>query len=98
MKQLAANGKTVFYEYDDVQDMLYVLFEPINGLTYYDDLLDVPEVMLRYNAENDRLIGFTANHVKHGLNGEQPAIASIDQTVLKLLHQVETHTASTPQP
>jgi uncharacterized protein YuzE len=60
--------KTVTYEYDSVQDMLYILFEPEPGDTFYDDVLEMPDVMLRYTIDDERLVGITVHNLSEKTN------------------------------
>ncbi len=59
-----ANGQQVYYEYDGVQDMLYVLFQTNVGPTYYQDLPDSPGVMLRHDVATDKVVGLTVHNVQ----------------------------------
>jgi len=63
-EMLVAEGQPIYYEYDDIQDMLYVTFSPSVGSTYYRDVEGLPGVMLRYDAETDRVVGITVHNVK----------------------------------
>lgn len=57
-------GRTVYYEYDETQDMLYITFTPSVGPTYYSDVDELDGVMLRYDGETDELMGVTVHNVK----------------------------------
>ncbi|MEA3459904.1 MAG: DUF2283 domain-containing protein [Chloroflexota bacterium] len=59
-----ADGRRIFYEYDEVQDMLYITFTPAVGATYYSDVDELDGVMLRYDGETDQLVGVTVHNVK----------------------------------
>jgi hypothetical protein len=62
-----ANGQRVYYEYDSVQDMLYVLLRQNVGPTYYADVPDQAGVMLRYDSATDEIVGITAHNVQRKL-------------------------------
>jgi hypothetical protein len=62
------SGKKIYYEYDEVQDMLYVTFAPSVGGTYYRDVGELDGVMLRYDGHTDELVGITVHNVKRKLN------------------------------
>ena len=59
-----ADGRKIFFEYDEIQDMLYITFAPSVGLTYYSDIDDLDGVMLRYDGETDEVVGVTVHNVK----------------------------------
>lgn len=59
-----ADGRRIFFEYDEIQDMLYITFAPSVGPTYYSDIDDLDGVMLRYDGETDELVGITVHNVK----------------------------------
>jgi len=59
-----ADGRSVFFEYDEIQDMLYITFAPSVGPTYYSDIDDLDGVMLRYDGETDEVVGVTVHNVK----------------------------------
>jgi hypothetical protein len=61
------DGQLLYYEYDPVQDMLYVLLRPDVGATYYRDMPDQPGVMLRYEGATDELVGLTVHNVQRKL-------------------------------
>ncbi len=61
------NGKIVYYDYDPTQDMLYVLFTPTVGPTYYEDSDRLPGVMLRYDGQTEKLVGLTIHNVQRKL-------------------------------
>lgn len=64
---LLSNGKRVFYEYDAVQDMLYVLFREKIGPTHYMDAPNLAGVMLRYDNVTDEVVGITVHNVQRKL-------------------------------
>jgi hypothetical protein len=55
------NGKHVYYEYDEYQDALFVTFDKESPLSYYEELEN--GVMVRREAENDRIVGYTIRNV-----------------------------------
>ena len=55
------NGQKVYYEYDEIQDMLYITFDPQVEATYYSDVEGLDGVMLRYDGESERLVGTVHN-------------------------------------
>jgi uncharacterized protein YuzE len=59
-----ADGQNVFFEYDEVQDMLYITFSSSVGPTYYSDVDDLDGVMLRHDGETDEVVGITVHNVK----------------------------------
>ncbi len=77
---LLASGQRVFYDYDAPQDMLYVLFRPEIGATYYKDLPDLAGVMLRYDNATNQIVGLTVHNVQRKLL--QKLIADIGDQVL----------------
>jgi uncharacterized protein YuzE len=58
------DGRSVFFDYDEVQDMLYITFSSSVGPTYYSDSDELDGVMLRYNGETDEVVGITVHNVK----------------------------------
>jgi len=56
--------RSVFFEYDEVQDMLYITFVPSVGPTYYRDSDELHGVMVRYDGETDEVVGITVHNVK----------------------------------
>jgi hypothetical protein len=68
MSEIELNdGKIVYYDYDPVQDILYVLFTPTVGPTCYEDSTQLPGVMLRYNGRTEELVGLTVHNVQRKL-------------------------------
>ena len=61
------NGQKVYYEYDEIQDMLYITFDPQVEATYYSDVEGLDGVMLRYDGESERLVGITVHNVQQKL-------------------------------
>jgi hypothetical protein len=64
---LQFNGQKIYYEYDEIQDMLYITFAPRVGATYYSDIEGLDGVMLRYEGESERLVGITVHNVQKKL-------------------------------
>ena len=64
---LLPNGVKLYYEYDAVQDMLYVLFKPSVGATYYEDIPKMPGVMLRHDGKTNEVVGLTVHNVQSKL-------------------------------
>jgi hypothetical protein len=82
------NGKTVTYHYDDVMDMLFILFEPVEGFTYYDENTGLRGVMIRYDAQ-DRVVGISAHYIPERLGTENPTDDALRQLVLDLIQQTQ---------
>jgi len=61
------DGRKVYYDYDDLQDMLYITFSPSVEPTYYSDAEGLAGVMLRYDGQDDRLVGITVHNVRQKL-------------------------------
>jgi len=61
------DDRKVYYDYDDIQDMLYITFSPPVGPTYYSDAEGLSGVMLRYDGKDDRLVGITVHNVRQKL-------------------------------
>ncbi len=87
MKELTVNGKPIVYDYDPVQDMLYILFDSSPGTTFYEDVDTMPGVMLRYSAHNEQVVGITAHHVTRRL--ETLTDASLQKLVGDLVQQLQ---------
>jgi hypothetical protein len=58
------DGQSVFFDYDEVQDMLYITSSSSVGPTYYSDIDDLDGVMLRCDGETDEVVGMTVHNVK----------------------------------
>ena len=61
------SGLKVFYEYDAIQDMLYMLFKQPIGATYYEDIVGSPGVMVRHDGTTDEVVGITVHNVQSKL-------------------------------
>ncbi len=63
-----ADGQSVFFEYDEIQDMFYITFASSVGPTYYGDIDELDGVMLRYDGETDEVVGITVHNVKQKMH------------------------------
>ncbi len=63
-KYMLEDGSPVYYEYDEVQDMLYITFNLEIGGTYYEDIEGMDGVMLRYDGDTEEVVGITVHNVK----------------------------------
>ena len=64
MKQAQANGANFRYEYDEFQDMLYILFaDHEHQDSFYRLREEQPDVMYRYRLEDEQPIGITVRNV-----------------------------------
>jgi hypothetical protein len=88
MLKLLTTDQTISYDYDPVQDMLYILLEPVTDATFYDDVPDMPGVMRRYSAADERLVGITMHDVKSRLLTNLPQDKAIRQLVQILVEQL----------
>lgn len=61
MQETAINGKSIYYEYDEYQDALFVTFDKEPPLSYYEEMED--GVMVRREVETDRIVGYTIRNV-----------------------------------
>lgn len=61
------DGRKIYYEYDEIQDMLYITFDPQVDATYYSDVEGLDGVMLRYDGESEQLVGITVHTVQQKL-------------------------------
>ena len=68
------NGKTIHYEYDDYQDAIFVSFDKEPPLSYYEELEN--GVMVRREADTDRIIGFTVRNVSRKVFEQYSSILS----------------------
>lgn len=60
-RQATLGGRTVFYEYDEYQDALFITYAEQVGLTYYEELEG--GVLRRRDAETDQPVGYTVRNV-----------------------------------
>jgi len=78
----------LLYDYDPTNDMLSILFEEVNGLSFYEDVPDWPGVALRYVTGREMAVGVTVLHVTDWLswlNGEQ----TIERLAYALVGELE---------
>ena len=66
-------------EYDAVQDMLFVEFEPITAETIYEDIEGARFVMRRLTVADDRLVGISVYLASLVFGTEDPSPAAIRQ-------------------
>lgn len=88
MQQLIANDKAITYDYDSVQDMLYILFEPVTDATFYEDVAEMPGIMRRFSMGDEHLIGITVHGVKGRLPSPTPQDKAIRQLAQSLVEQL----------
>jgi uncharacterized protein YuzE len=82
------SGRLVNYEYDDVQDMLFILFVPGRSHAgYYIDADGLRNVMLRYD-ENDQIIGVSALFPETMIDGAvtDESIRALTQDLIRQTH------------
>lgn len=84
--QFVSTNQTITY--DPLQDMLYILFEPVTGATFYDDVPHMLGVMQRYSTGDERVIGLTVPDVKDRLRSDIPQDKAIRQLVQTLVEQL----------
>ena len=72
-------------EYDEAQDMLFVLFAPIQGHDYYETTAADPDLLLRYTDKGARLIGLSLHNPLPRLNGAPATAAAIRQLAEELV-------------
>ncbi len=82
--------ESITYDYDTLQDMLYVLFEPVTGATFYEDVPDIPGVMRRFTmGDDERLVGITVHDVKKRLPSDlsdSEALRKLTQSLIERLN------------
>ena len=71
-------------EYDEAQDMLFILFAPLQGHDYYQETVD-RDLLLRYTEKGARLIGLSLHNPLPRLNGVPPTPAAIRQLAEELV-------------
>jgi CAAX protease family protein len=79
---------SLLYNYDPTHDMLSILFEPVDGLSFYEDVPDWPGVALRYVTGREMAVGVTVLHVTDWLSwlsGEQ----TIERLAYALVGELE---------
>ena len=72
-------------EYDEAQDMLFILFAPLQGHDYYEASAADPDLLLRYTDKGARLIGLSLHHPLRRLKGAPPTPAAIRQLATDLV-------------
>jgi len=60
-RETVVDGKTLFYEYDEYQDALFITFMRTPPLSYYEELDN--GIMMRHDADTDQVIGYTIRNV-----------------------------------
>ena len=60
-KEIEIDGKSLYCDYDEYQDALFITFEKELGLTYYEELDN--GLMARRDAESDEIVGYTIRNV-----------------------------------
>ncbi len=76
------------YSYAPLQDMLFVEFEPVAEDTFYVDVPNFPDVMLRYTIADERLVGISMEGVSEYLGIEHPDAAALKKLAFHLLTHV----------
>ena len=71
-------------EYDEAQDMLFVLFAPLQGHDYYETTAD-PDLLLRYTEKGARLIGLSLHNPLPRLNGAPATPVALRQLAEELV-------------
>lgn len=87
MKNMSTKPFT--YEYDSAQDALYIFFEPVDSATFYEDVTDLPHVMLRYSLADERLVGVTMHHVAEQLKTDPPTDPALRQLAQDLIRKLQ---------
>lgn len=64
-------------EYDEAQDMLFILFAPLQGHDYYETTAADPDLLLRYTDKGARFIGLSLHNPLRRLKGASPSPAAI---------------------
>jgi uncharacterized protein YuzE len=86
---ILADGRKIFFEYDEIQDMLYITFAPSVGPTYYSDIDELDGVMLRYDGETDEVVGITVHNVKQKMYQQL-----VEDICRRVAHRMEYAAAS----
>lgn len=84
-----ADGQSVFFEYDEVQDMLYITFSSSVGSTFYSDSDELDGVMVRYNGETEEVVGITVHNVKQKMHRQL-----VEDICRRVVHRREYAVAS----
>ena len=61
MRETVINGKTIYFEYDEYQDALFVTFDQDPPLSYYEEQEN--GVLIRRETETDHIVGCTVRNV-----------------------------------
>ncbi len=77
------------YHFDSIQDTLYILCEPVNEPTFYDDVEGRPGVMLRYTVKEERLVGITVEDVSQYLGQTKASVAEAFGFVHTLIRELQ---------
>ena len=72
-------------EYDAVQDMLFIEFEPITAETIYEDVEGARFVMRRFTVADERQVGISVYLASHVFGTEEPTAAAIRQLAEELV-------------
>ena len=72
-------------EYDEAQDMLFILFAPLQGHDYYETTEADPDLLLRFTDKGARLIGLSLHNPLRRLKSAPPTPAAIRQLAEKLV-------------
>jgi len=60
-REIEIDGRTVYCDYDEYQDALFVTYSKELNLTYYEELSD--GLMARRDADTDEIVGYTIRNV-----------------------------------
>ena len=60
-REIEIDERTVYCDYDEYQDALFVTYSKELGLTYYEELND--GLMARRDADTDEVVGYTIRNV-----------------------------------
>jgi len=60
-REIEIDGKTIYCDYDEYQDALFVTYSKELGLTYYEEQDD--GLMARRDADTDEIVGYTIRNV-----------------------------------
>ena len=85
MAQISAQQRIQSVEYDPVQLMLFIEFEPIAETTYYIEVDDDPYILRRCTCDGDRFVGISVQFPTRQLGTEEPSPAAIRQLAEELV-------------
>ena len=60
-REIEIDGRTIYCDYDEYQDALFVTYSRKLGLTYYEELND--GLMARRDTDTDEVVGYTIRNV-----------------------------------